>query len=53
MKKLSLNDVQFEVLYEIVKDLIDDLKGDLEDEVLYTPEAYQIYQQFISLKEAN
>ena len=51
MRQLTLTNDQFEVLYEIVKDLIDDLKGDLEDEVLYTTEAYQIYQQFISLKE--
>ena len=47
MKKLLLNDVQFEILNDIMLDVLDDIPED----VIYTTETYKIYQQLRSLKE--
>ena len=47
MRKLLLNDVQFEVLYDIMLDVLDDIPED----VIYNTETYKIYSQLLSLKE--
>ena len=47
MKKLLLNDVQFEILNDIMLDVLDDIP----EEVIYTTETYKINQQLSSLKE--
>ena len=47
MKKLSLNDVQFEILNDIMLDVLDDIPED----VINTTETYKIYQQLRSLQE--
>ena len=47
MKKLLLNDVQFEILNDIMLDVLDDIPED----VIYTTETYKIYQQLRLLKE--
>ena len=49
MKKLLLNDVQFEVLYYIMLDVLDDIPED----VIYNTETYKIYSQLLSLKGGN
>ena len=63
MKKLLLNDVQFEVLYDILQDTVDVIEDDLittEDdngndvlEDITEYEAYKIYQQLKTLKGGN
>ena len=49
MRKLLLNDVQFELLYDIMLEVLDDIPED----VIYNTETYKIYAQLLSLKEAN
>ena len=49
MRKLLLNDVQFEVLYDIMLDVLDDIPED----VIYNTETYKIYSQLLLLKEGN
>ena len=49
MRKLLLNDVQFEVLYDIMLDVLDDIPED----VIYNTETYKIYSQLLSLKEVK
>ncbi len=49
MRKLLLNDVQFEVLYDIMYDALDDIPED----VIYNTETYKIYSQLLSLKEVE
>ena len=60
MRQLTLTNDQFDALYDIVKDAVDYIEGDLittEDdngnevlEDISDYEAYQIYQQLVSLK---
>ena len=51
---LHLTNKQFDVLYDILLDTIDALEDDLiNDEVIEDYEAYKIYQQLVSLREAN
>ena len=60
MKTLTLTDLQFGALYDIVSDAVDYIEGDLittEDdngnevlEDISDYEAYQIYQQLVSLR---
>jgi len=52
MKKLLLNDVQFEVLYDIIEDLVDDMIHDGNDYV-YDTETYKMYRQLVSLNGGN
>ena len=49
MKKLLLNDVQFDVLYHILEDTV----LDIEEDVVSDTVTYQIYQQLIHLKGGN
>ena len=49
MRKLLLNDVQFEVLYDIMLDVLDDIPED----VIYNTETYKIYSQLKTLKGGN
>jgi len=61
MRQLTLTNDQFDALYDIVKDAVDYIEGDLittEDdngnevlEDISDYEAYQIYQQLVSLKD--
>ena len=54
MRQITLTHKQFDVLYDILLDTIDALEDDLiNDEVIEDYEAYKIYQQLVSLKEAN
>jgi len=60
MRQLTLTNDQFDALFDIVKDAVDYIEGDLittEDdngneilEDISDYEAYQIYQQLVSLK---
>jgi hypothetical protein len=60
MRQLTLTNKQFDALFDIVKDAVDYIEGDLittEDdngnevlEDISDYEAYQIYQQLVSLK---
>ena len=51
---LHLTNKQFEVLSDILEDTVDALEDDLiDDEDIKDYEAYKIYQQLVSLKEAN
>ena len=52
MRKLLLNDVQFEVLYDIIEDLVDDMIHDGNDYV-YDTETYKMYRQLVSLNGGN
>ena len=61
MRQLTLTNDQFDALFDIVKDAVDYIEGDLittEDdngndvlEDISDYEAYQIYQQLVSLKD--
>lgn len=63
LKTLSLTDKQFDVLNDILLDTIDYLEDDLTsyydkngneiEEKIEDYEVYKIYQQLVSLKEAN
>tara|TARA_B100000965_G_scaffold284232_1_gene242170 strand:- start:149 stop:313 length:165 start_codon:yes stop_codon:yes gene_type:complete len=54
MRQLTLTHKQFDVLYDIILDTIDALEDDLiNDEDIKDYEAYKIYQQLVSLREAN
>ena len=62
-RQLTLTNDQFDALFDIVKDAVDYIEGDLittEDdngndvlEDITEYEAYQIYQQLVSLKEVQ
>ena len=62
MRQLTLTNKQFEVLYDILQDTVDYLEEDLTsyydkdgneiEEKIEDYEAYKIYQQLLSLKEA-
>ena len=63
MRQLTLTNQQFEVLFDILADTVDALEGDLTsyydkdgneiEEKIEDYEVYKIYQQLVSLKEAN
>ena len=63
MRQLTLTNKQFEVLYDILQDTVDYLEEDLTsyydkdgneiEEKIEDYEAYKIYQQLVSLSEAN
>ena len=46
MKTLTLDDVQFEVLYGLVQDAV----FDMEEDVRPLTKTYEIYQKLINLK---
>ena len=63
MRQLTLTNQQFEVLFDILADTVDALEDDLTsyydkdgneiEEKIEDYEVYKIYQQLVSLKEAN